>query len=177
MRALLPGTLLLACSPTYDAGTDPCREQTRVTVTEAIDGDTLEVEIQDGEAVGTVETVRLLGIDTPEVNHNDTAASECYAVLAWNEAVSKIVGEDAWMTFENACTDLHGRTLAYVWRASDDLFLNGTLVQGGFARTCPWSPANALDPELAAFEQQAQAGEAGLWGTCDDPAALGECDN
>jgi micrococcal nuclease len=167
---------ILACTPRLPAGEDPCRAQVKVTVTEVTDGDTIHVEIQEGEGAGTEEDVRLLGIDTPEVDHFDTARSQCWAVLAWNRTIELLSGKEAWLTFDSACTDLHGRTLAWVYDA-DSTFVNGDLVEGGFARTCPWSPPGAFDADLAALEQSAQAAGAGLWGGCDDPASLGECDN
>ena len=177
MRLLLTIATLAACTPTYEGGPEPCRGQTLVGVMEAIDGDTIDVEIRGGDGAGTTERVRLLGVDTPEVDHNDSAASQCYGVLAWNATIDFAVGEEAYLTFDAECTDTYGRSLAYLYRASDGLFVNQQLIEQGFARTCARSPNDTFSADFAAAEQGAQAEQRGLWGTCDDPAALGECAN
>jgi micrococcal nuclease len=45
----------------------------KATVEEVIDGDTLDVEIDLGFRVTTLQRVRLVGVDTPELNSPDPA--------------------------------------------------------------------------------------------------------
>lgn len=174
--ALLASIGLCGCSPQYEAGANPCRGQVSGRFVEAIDGDTVDVEILDGDEAGSVERVRLLGVDTPEVNHDDTADSECYGVLGWYESET-LADEEVALTFDAECSDTFGRTLAFLWRASDGLFWNEHLLTEGFARTCPREPNSSFDDRFAAAQQGAQANQAGLWAGCDDPASLGECAN
>lgn len=168
--------LLFGCAESYDSGENPCREQVSARVTDVVDGDTLDAEILDGEAAGTIQRLRLLGVDTPEVDHNDEGNSECYGVLAWYES-DDLIGEDVALTFDAECSDTFGRTLVYLFRRSDDLFWNEHLIREGFARTCPREPNSTFDTRFDAAQQSAIAESSGLWGECPDPGALGECGN
>lgn len=132
-------------------------------VERAVDGDTVEVEILSGSRRGETEDVRLIGIDTPEVDHGGDD-HDCYALVAWQEVIDLVEGRRAWMTFDAECTDFYGRTLAYLWRDEDGLFLNRHLVAEGFARACPISPNSAFSSDLASLEQEAQDQGLGRWG-------------
>jgi micrococcal nuclease len=163
---LLPALLLplLACTPRpiYPAGEDPCREQVKVAVTDSHDGDTIVVEPLEGDAQGIEEDVRLIGIDTPEVDHNGDD-HDCFALPAWQETIDLLDGEEAWLTFDAECTDAYGRSLAYVFTGGDGLFVNGHLVEQGFARACPFPPNTAFSDDFDEAELAAQAGNRGRW--------------
>ena len=50
-------------------------------VDEAVDGDTVMLTFLDGERVGFTMSARLIGIDTPEVDH-DNEDHDCFALPA-----------------------------------------------------------------------------------------------
>jgi len=170
LRALLLLVLLpcAACTgrPYYPGGEIACSEQTRIRVEEAVDGDTVDIEYLDGSRQGSSDRVRLIGIDTPEVDH-DGEDHDCYGLLAWQATIDLVVGEAAWMTFDEECSDDYGRTLGYIWRDSDGLFVNRRLVEDGFARACPYSPNTTFSEHLADAEQAAREAELGRWSACD----------
>ena len=70
------------------------------------------------------------------------------------------------LAFDAERTDRYERTLAYVFRTSDLLFINATLIRGGYARTLRIKPnteyANAFDE----LQKRAQEARDGLWGQC-----------
>ena len=169
MRALL---LLFAVAvagcpgaPDLPQGPEPCREPTQVNVIEFTDGDTVDVEFLDGELAGTTDRIRLQGIDTPEVDQADPLDSEFCAVRAWNESIETLQGELAWLTFDTSCTGTFDRTLAYMFRASDELWLNKHLVEQGYARVSTFE--FSFRAEFEAAEADAMAAGRGQWGTCD----------
>ncbi len=164
--ALLPLALLLGCptAPDLPAGPEPCREQTRVEVLEFIDGDTADVEFLDGGLAGTTDRIRLLGIDTPEIDHDDVLNSDFCAVRAWNEAIEEFQGDTAWLTFDTSCTGVFERTLAYMFRESDELWVNKHMVEQGYARVSTFD--FSFRTEFEAAEAEAMAAGRGLWGAC-----------
>ena len=62
--------------------------------------------------------------------------------------------------------DRFGRLLAYVYRASDGLFVNAALVRGGFARTLTIPPNVRFADRLAALARTARRESRGLWSAC-----------
>lgn len=128
-------------------------------VARVVDGDTIEV------AGG--EVVRLIGVDAPDV----AGPGECYGREAqgrMNELLP--AGAAIKLTYDEERTDGSGRTLAYVYRASDALFVNLALAQGGFVRESIEAPNLAHVVELATAVAEAEARRRGLWGVCGDSA-------
>ena len=62
--------------------------------------------------------------------------------------------------------DRFGRLLAYVYRASDGLFVNAALVQGGFAHTLTIPPNVRFAGRFAALARRARRAGRGLWSAC-----------
>ena len=62
--------------------------------------------------------------------------------------------------------DKYGRFLAYVYRASDNLFINQELVANGWARPYPFEPNTSLAVDFATAATQAQHNQLGLWAHC-----------
>lgn len=135
------------------------------TVTKHVDGDTLYV---DGESV------RLIGIDTPEtVDPNEPVA--CYGKAASRKLAELLpIGAHVGLVYDVERTDQYDRTLAYVYRATDGLFVNAYLVRHGYAKTLTIPPNVAHADQFPRLQAQAQKVDAGLWGQCDyfgQPAA------
>ncbi|HEV2809944.1 MAG TPA: thermonuclease family protein, partial [Acidimicrobiales bacterium] len=70
-------------------------------------------------------------------------------------------------------TDRYGRTLAYVYRVAEDLFVNLQMVRDGFAVMATYPPNVAHVEAFREAEQEARSTNRGLWGACggaDTPA-------
>ena len=131
-------------------------------VVEVIDGDTITVEV-----AGAVDTVRLIGIDTPEVDGGFRPA-ECYGEHASARLRQLLVpGDLIRLELDVETRDRFGRLLAYVH--SDDGFVNELLVREGYAAAFPFEPNVTLADRFAAAEAHARAFDLGLWGECGGP--------
>ena len=102
----------------------------RATVLSAVDGDTLKVQL--GTAV---ETVRLIGIDTPETR-DPRRPVECFGREAAAETARR-APPGATVALQADPTqgdrDRYGRLLRYVWLPAEGRLLNLELLIGGFA--------------------------------------------
>jgi micrococcal nuclease len=125
-------------------------------VSEVIDGDTIRVELEGGK----VETVRYIGINTPETNH-PTVGSEPFGPEA-NEANRALVeGRRVFLERDRSETDRYGRLLRYVWVG--DLLVNAELVRQGYARSIRYPPDTAHQTLLDQLQREAQRAGRGLW--------------
>jgi micrococcal nuclease len=65
--------------------------------------------------------------------------------------------------------DRYDRLLAYVYRATDGVFVNLALVEGGYARPLTIPPNVAHAEAFVAAARTAREEERGLWGACANP--------
>ena len=72
-------------------------------------------------------------------------------------------GSEAYVTFDAECNDDYGRTLVYLFRAEDGLFVNRHLIAQGFARACPVTPNTAFSSEFSSVEEEAIEALLGRW--------------
>ena len=152
----LSSALVVGCSgPTYPGGEIACAEQMKIQVLEAKDGDTIVVEYLDGPRATGTDDVRLIGLDTPEIDHDGGDDHDCFGLPAWQETIDLLVGETAYITFDTECSDTYGRALGYVFRESDGLFVNLYLVRQGFGRACPFSTSTTFSADFAEAESGA----------------------
>ena len=132
----------------------------RGTVTRVIDGDTLEVRL----ANGTVERVRLIGIDTPELG-------ACFGAAAKRRATRIAAGRDVVVRGDatQAVRDRYGRLLGYVGVGSIDL--GRRLVLDGFGKVYVYERAFQRLARYRDAERAARRLERGLWSACSMPPA------
>lgn len=153
-----------------------------VTIIEVTDGDTMDIRFDNG----TAETVRLLGVDTPEVYAENTPSE-------WEAVPDTQAGEDwlrQWGTTasEFATNELdgerveirvdpqadrrggYGRLLVYVSRPDSGRSFNQQLLERGYARLyeTPFSERDAF----AAAEADAREAGRGVWGFEDGSEPL-----
>ena len=148
-----------ACTPTRAAPTGGT-----ATVAAVSDGDTIDVDFG-----GDVEAVRLLGIDTPETHH-PTKPVECFGAEASARTAELLPeGTEVLLVRDVEARDRYGRLLAYVYRAEDDLFVNRSLAEDGYADVLDIAPNGAHAAELARVVSTARAEGRGLWGACGGP--------
>lgn len=107
--------------------------------------------------------VRLIGIDTPE-SVDPRRPVQCFGVEASNRTKKMLpAGTVIELRMDVEHTDRYGRTLAYVFRRSDGLFINLELVREGYARVYTFPPNVAHVDEFLAAERDARTHDRGLW--------------
>ena len=157
--------VLGACSRATPAPVSPATSSlpagVDAPVQRVVDGDTIRVE--------PAERVRLIGIDTPEsvkpggpVECFGKEASRHLASLLPHGTVVRLVGD-----VEQR--DRYGRLLAYVYRASDGLFVNAAMVRDGFAQPLTIPPNVAHAAEFVELARTAREAGRGLWSACAAP--------
>ena len=129
-----------------------------------VDGDTLKV--------ANGETIRIIGVDTPETRHPSTAV-ECLGPEASAYTAEAFpIGTEVRLVYDVERFDRYGRTLAYVYRRADGLFLNLALVRDGYAQVATYPPNIAHVDTFVAAQVRAREAQQGLWGpTCADAAS------
>ena len=157
-------------------------ESVTVTVTRVIDGDTMEIEY----ANGTEDTVRLLGVDTPETTISRVSPDEFAGIsdttagrdhlFNWGEqatifAEDELEGRQVEIVFDpdSDRRGYFGRLLVYLYVDGENF--NGRLLGEGYART--YDSQFSLREEFVALEQEAQATDVGLWDFQDSDTESG----
>jgi micrococcal nuclease len=134
------------------------------TVVRVVDGDTVVVDVG-----GTTESVRLIGIDTPESVARDRP-NECYGTQAADQLRSLLApGTAVRLTRDVEPRDVYDRLLAYVQRSADGVFVNAAQVAGGFAEAKHYPPNTAHRDEFEQAERTARQAGLGLWSACGGP--------
>ncbi len=125
-----------------------------------VDGDTIAVNMN-----GKSETVRFIGIDTPET-HKPNTPVQCYGPAAAAYTKNTIGSNSVRLVSDSLSTDRdrYGRLLRYVY-LPDGTLLNEKLVQNGYAFYYPYFPFSK-SAAFKADEQAAMAANRGLWGNC-----------
>ena len=132
------------------------------TVDHVIDGDTVDLQFSDGSS----DRARLLGIDTPETV-KPNAPVDCFGPEASARTKQLLpAGTAVVIQRDHEARDRYGRLLVYLWRRSDGLFVNSSLVIDGYARTLAIAPNNTHRSDLSADAATARATGSGLWGAC-----------
>ena len=107
----------------------------QAVVVRVVDGDTVVLRMQGGE-----ESVRLIGVDTPETVKPDTPV-QCYGPEASAHLHDLLPdGTRVRVARDAEARDHFGRLLLYLWRAEDDRFVNLDIVSGGFGRPLSIAP-------------------------------------
>ena len=163
---------LAACTPPWGERTTPLTVPddgvvANATVEWVVDGDTIDVLVD-----GRDERVRLIGIDTPEVAHEGTSerpgnAAECFGPEASTFTTDLLpVGTPVRLERDVVGRDDYGRLLAYVYRASDAIFVNYELARQGYAEPLSFAPNVAFRDLIVDAARLAERDGAGLWAAC-----------
>lgn len=133
---------------------------TPALVVDTVDGDTIHVRVD-----GRIETVRLLGVDTPETHH-PTKPVECFGPEAEAYTRARLAGRPVTLEDDVERHDVYGRRLAYV--SVDGHRFNDELLTRGYARLLVIPPNGAHARTMLAEELDARRAHRGLWGACPD---------
>jgi len=143
-----------------------------VTVSHVVDGDTVEIRYRNGSS----ETVRLLGVDTPETGSTPVSPGEFEGIpdseagrshlRTWGERATDVAerdlaGEEVRLVVDRKADRRggYGRLLAYIYVDGENF--NKRLLVDGYARLYD-SPFTFRD-EFAATEATARESNVGLW--------------
>lgn len=138
------------------------------TVTNVVDGDTIDVEITGrtegpaaGEAgIGSEYRVRLIGIDTPESVRPGTPV-ECFGKEASDAAEALLDGAEVRLVKDVEETDRYDRLLRYVYLEGE--MANARLVANGYASAYTYPPNIRWSELFVQLEREAREGNRGLW--------------
>ncbi|TKX70966.1 thermonuclease family protein [Halorubrum sp. GN11GM_10-3_MGM] len=184
-----PGDADLDSPPPDPTGADPNDPDDTAwigTVVRVVDGDTMEIEFPNGE----VDTVRLLGVDTPETSAGSTSPAEFEGIpetdagrahlRAWGIeasafAESELAGEEVTVVTGGDRRGGYGRLLAVLYVDGEDF--NERLLTEGYARL--YDTEFALRDAYAAAEADARERGVGLWDfdESDYPTEVSEVDD
>ena len=144
--------------PAVDGGIPAPADAREMTVVDITDGDTLRLR----DAGGGTESVRLVGIDTPEVY----PVYECFGDEAEAELLRLApIGSTLLVDPDLDPFDDYDRLLLYLWN-DDGTFINLALVEGGFAEAIRVAPNDLYFDDLRAAEDSAARAGLGMWGSC-----------
>jgi micrococcal nuclease len=148
-----------------DGDSDEPAGSVNADVTHVVDGDTIDVRTLEGD-----ETVRYIGIDTPETVKPGTAV-QCGGPKAHAVNERLVGGRTVTLRFDAERRDIYGRLLAYVFLPDDRpgmpaLFVNAELARRGLARPLTIAPNDSHAALFARLAARAGARGRGLWGRC-----------
>jgi micrococcal nuclease len=163
LKSLLLGLLItLHVSPAYALDT--------AQIIRIVDGDTLKVELK-----GRRETVRLIGIDTPESRTNNKAYKDAYRskkdIKTITEAgkratayVHSLVKKDDSVKIEYDIVnrDRYNRLLGYVYLSSGEM-LNEKILMAGYASIMTYPPNVKYTALFQKAYRTARENRRGLW--------------
>jgi micrococcal nuclease len=154
-----------ACAHSTSAGTKAGPSSSAgagaATVERVVDGDTLVARIG-----GRRERVRFIGMDTPESVKPNTPV-QCFAIEASNRTKALLpAGTAIRLVGDVEQRDRYKRLLAYVYRVSDNLFVNLALVREGYAVPYTFPPNVAHTTEFVSASAEARDVKRGLWSAC-----------
>jgi micrococcal nuclease len=132
-------------------------------VVQVLDGDT--VVVQRGSYR---DTIRLLGVDTPETHH-PTKPVQCYGPEASAYTASRLFGQLVRLEDDVERHDIYGRRLAYVYLRGANF--EEELLRKGYARLLVIEPNHAHARDMLDDELDARARRVGLWGVCEPDAS------
>jgi micrococcal nuclease len=137
------------------------RQMVKAEVVAHVDGDTVRVRIINPAAgLGTVETIRMLGVDTPETVHPSKPV-ERFGKEASDFTRLRLFNKTVYLAFDWDLRDRYGRLLAYIYTADGACF-NAVLIREGYAYAYTRF-AFQFAEEFRALEREARQAKRGLW--------------
>lgn len=136
-----------------------------VKVTKIVDGDTIKMDIG-----GTIETVRMIGVDTPEIK-DPRKTVQCFGKEA--SARTKELLENQMVKLEADSTqndrDKYSRLLRYIY-LENGTFINKKLIEEGYAFEYTYQIPYLYQAEFKAAQKLAETNNLGLWNenNCDN---------
>lgn len=140
-------------------------DETLYDVVKVVDGDTITVNIN-----GSNETIRLIGIDTPETVHPSKPV-ECFGIEASNKAKELLSDKSVFLEADSTQGERgkYGRLLRYVF-LEDGTDFNDLMVREGYAYEYTYNLPYKYQEQFKQAEQEAKLKKRGLWsdGACEE---------
>lgn len=139
-----------------------------IKASRVIDGDTIVLaagagaRAPDGTPLQGV-TVRLIGINAPEISHEGSQA-ECWSAEATQALRNLVLGPDLELEYGSDLRDIYGRVLAYIRLPNGDV-ANETMVAEGHALSFR-EFRHQYTTLYNRLESEARVAQKGLWGNC-----------
>lgn len=146
--ALMALVVILGGSYFYFTG----QQAAEVYIERVIDGDTVQT------AAG--ESIRLLGVDTPEIDWENNE-SEFYAEEARGFTIKYLSKKNVVLEYDKQKEDNYGRTLAYIYQ--DGQNFNQKLLQEGYATVMIVEPNDKYESEFKNAAADARKSSRGIW--------------
>ncbi len=125
-------------------------------VNRVVDGDTIKIDFN-----GKEESLRLIGVDTPESVHSDASKNVPEGKVASDYAKSMLEGKEVAIEFDVQERDQYGRLLGYVW-INGQMF-NKTLMSEGYAKVATYAPNVRYVDDFTKLQGQARGNKKGFW--------------
>lgn len=145
-------------SPSEDSKTEGQSPQKLYKIIKVVDGDTVAVDID-----GTKETLRLIGINTPETV-DPRKPVECFGKEASNKAKEVLNGKSVILESDpiQGERDKYGRLLRYIF-LEDGTNFNKLMIAEGYAYEYTYNFPYKYQEEFKQAEKEARENKRGLW--------------
>jgi len=130
-------------------------------VTAIHDGDTIDVQVD-----GQTETVRFIGVDTPET-HDPRKAVQCFGKAA-SQYTKDLIGSQAVRLEADPLSskrDRYNRLLRYIY-LPDGRLVQAEIIKNGYGFAYTSFPFTKID-EFTELQRQARQQNLGLWQSCN----------
>jgi micrococcal nuclease len=130
-------------------------------VVAVIDGDTIIVTLN-----GQEETVRYIGIDTPEPRREGAPECGSHEATLFNRAL--VEGETVRLVADTEDRDRYDRLLRYVYvgEGENEQFVNAELLRAGLASPLSIAPNDMYALEFERLVAEARSAKEGNWSLC-----------
>jgi len=145
--------------PQFQQTTQPSQPISQLfSVVKVVDGDTIKVDIN-----GTTETLRLIGINTPETV-DPRKPVECFGIEASNRAKELLSNKKVRLESDSSQGErgIYGRLLRYIW-LEDGTFFNKQMILDGYANEYTYNTPYKYQNEFKQAEKEARENKRGLW--------------
>ena len=150
------GTLLKNNVTTKSSTTTTKNSKGIYEVVRVVDGDTIKI-VYDGKE----ESVRLIGVDTPESVHADAKKNSYLGKCASEFTKERLTGKKVTLEFDVQARDKYNRLLAYVYL--DGKMFNKTLLEEGYAQVATYPPNVKYVEDFKTLQTAARNNNKGLW--------------
>lgn len=129
-------------------------------ITKFDDGDTVQVDMN-----GRTETIRFIGVDTPET-HDPRKAVQCFGLAAAAFTNNMIGNSQVRLEADPLSTnrDRYNRLLRFIY-LPDGTLVNGEIIKQGYGFAVTGFPHSRLE-EFRTYEKEAREQNKGLWKDC-----------
>ncbi len=160
--ALIAAVAILVATPIGLFIFQVTQKETNYEVRRIIDGDTVEIQYE-----GKATSVQLIGVNAPETGHLDKPI-EPYGEEATHFMRELLLDESVYIRFEEHERDQYDRLLGYVYRTSDDMFINLEIIREGYGRVDTRHQPFKHEELFMAYQSRAKDIRKGLWKVITD---------